>query len=200
VVAWTVVLGSIQAAPDIVDRLDRIAWAQWVTAIGTVLVALIAIGLAMAVYVSLRGLARRAEALERVLARLEPRVEPLLDRAGKIAEDASHVSHALREEVARAGELLADVNERLRAGLDDAEDRLRRFGAVLRVVQREAESLLVEGAAAARGVHVAAERLRGADSRRRRRRHAAELDDFEVDEVEAEPPPVGRRSPAPEED
>lgn len=198
--AWTVVLGSIQAAPDIVDRLDRIAWAQWVTAIGTVLVALIAIGLAMAVYVSLRGLARRAEALERVLARLEPRVEPLLDRAGKIAEDASHVSHALREEVARAGELLADVNERLRAGLDDAEDRLRRFGAVLRVVQREAESLLVEGAAAARGVHVAAERLRGADSRRRRRRHAAELDDFEVDEVEAEPPPVGRRSPAPEED
>ncbi|HEY8470925.1 MAG TPA: hypothetical protein VIL18_14840 [Longimicrobiales bacterium] len=197
--AWNVVLGSIQAAPDIAAGLERIAWAQWVTAIGTVLVALVAVGLAVAVYVSLRALARRAEAMERMLARLEPRVEPLLDRAGKIAEDASHVSHALREEVARARELLEDVNERLRAGVDDAEDRLRRFGAVLRVVQREAENLLLEGAAAARGVHVAAERLRGAGSRRRRRTYVGELD-FEADDVEAEPPPVRRRSPAPEED
>ncbi|HEX7089753.1 MAG TPA: hypothetical protein VF192_06425 [Longimicrobiales bacterium] len=197
--AWTVVLGSIQAAPDVVDRLERIAWAQWVTAIGTVLVALMAIGVAVAVFVSLRALARRAEAMERTLARLEPRVEPLLDRAGKIAEDASHVSHTFREEVARAAELLTDVNERLRAGLDDAEDRLRRFGAVLRVVQREAETLLVEGAAAARGVHVAAERLRGAGPRRRRRGHAGELD-FEVDDVEAGLPPARQRSPAPDED
>lgn len=193
----TVVLGSMQTAPEVLAGLDRVASAQWVTAIGTLVLAVLALGVAVAALLALRSLNRTLHAVERSIARLEPRMEPLLDRAGKIAEDASHVSHTLRQEVARAQEMLADVSERLYEGLDEAEVRLRRFGAVLRVVQREAEDLLLGAAATARGVHVAADRLRGRLGGGRRR--AADAGEREDDEA-FEPPRIQRRTAAPEED
>ena len=198
----TVVLGSMQAAPEVLERLDRLASAEWVTAIGTLVLALLAVGVAVAALLALRSLNhslnRMMSGIERSVARLEPRVEPLLDRAGKIAEDASHVSHSLRKEVARVQEMLADVNERLYEGLDEAEARLRRFGAVLRVVQREAEGLLLDAAATARGVHVAADRLRGRPAAGRRRVDPA--DAFDPEDEDLEPLEPRRRRAAPGED
>jgi len=201
-VVRTVVLGSVQTAPEVLERLDRLASAEWVTAIGTLVVAALFVGVAVAALFVLRSLnqslTRLMQGVERTIARLEPRVEPLLDRAGKIADDASHVSQSLREEVARVQEMLADVNERLYEGLDEAEARLRRFGAVLRVVQREAEDLLLDAAATARGVHVAMDRLRGGPGAGRRR--IARADEFDLEEDELEPPEPRRRTAAPGED
>ncbi len=198
----TVVLGSMQTAPEVLERLDRLASAEWVTAIGTLVVAALLVGVAIGALLALRSLNhslnQMMRGIERTVARLEPRVEPLLDRAGKIAEDASHVSHSLRQEVARVQEMLADVNERLYEGLDEAEARVRRFGAVLRVVQREAEDLLLDAAATARGVHVATDRLRGRAGLGRRR--FARADAFDPEEDDLEPPEPRRRPAAPDED
>lgn len=198
---WTVVTGSAQAAPDVLERLDRLAAAEWVTAIGTLVMAALIVGVAVAALLVLRSLnhtvTQTMRGVERAVARLEPRVEPILDRAGKIAEDASHVSHSLRQEVARVQEMLADVSERLYEGLDEAEARVRRFGAVLRVVQREAEDLLLDAAAAARGVHVAVDRLRGRPGSGRRIARADAFDS-EADGLEAHGP--RRRTAAPGED
>ena len=197
----TVVIGSVQTTAEVLERLDRLASAEWVTAIGTLVVAALLVGVAVAALAVLRSLnhtvTQTMRGLERTIARLEPRVEPLLDRAGKIAEDASHVSHSLRQEVARVQEMLADVSERLYDGLDEAEARVRRFGAVLRVVQREAEELLLDAAATARGVHVAVERLRGQPGLGRRR--FARADGFDPED-EFEPPEPRRQTAAPGED
>ncbi|HUP89665.1 MAG TPA: hypothetical protein VM100_09950 [Longimicrobiales bacterium] len=53
-----------------------------------------------------------------------------------------------------------DVNGRLQSAIASVEGRARRFGAVVDVVQTEAEELLLDAASTARGVHAAAEMLR----------------------------------------
>jgi hypothetical protein len=55
---------------------------------------------------------------------------------------------------------LNEVNDSLRDATRNATALAREFGAVLEVVQTEAEELLLDTAATARGVHTAAERLR----------------------------------------
>jgi hypothetical protein len=53
-----------------------------------------------------------------------------------------------------------DLSNRLRTGVDAVEDRVRRFGAVVDVVQTEAEELMLDAASTARGVHTAASMIR----------------------------------------
>jgi hypothetical protein len=55
---------------------------------------------------------------------------------------------------------LEDITDRLKTGADSVEDRVKRFGVVVDVVQEEAEKLMLDAASAARGVHTASETLR----------------------------------------
>jgi hypothetical protein len=59
-----------------------------------------------------------------------------------------------------------DVNGRLRQATDAAEERLRRLATVLDVVQAEAEDMMLDATATARGVHEAAAALRRPRPRR----------------------------------
>jgi hypothetical protein len=54
-----------------------------------------------------------------------------------------------------------DLNRSLRKASGAAEERVRDFAAVLDVVQEEAEQILLDSAATARGLHATAESLRG---------------------------------------
>lgn len=71
----------------------------------------------------------------------------------KVSDKASHTVSGLTHTV-------EDVTGRLRAVVDGVEDRVKRFGAVVDVVQAEAEELLLDAASTARGVHTTAEMLR----------------------------------------
>ena len=53
-----------------------------------------------------------------------------------------------------------DINKRLQTGAVAVENRIKRFGAVVDVVQEETESLLLDAASTAHGVHTAAQMLR----------------------------------------
>jgi hypothetical protein len=53
-----------------------------------------------------------------------------------------------------------DVNRSMRRAAEATEARVRDFAAVLQVVQEEAEQILLDTAATARGLHATAESLR----------------------------------------
>lgn len=149
----------VQAA-DAAGRLEWIAWAETLTAAGTVILALIGIGLAIMGFSLLRAALRLLRALERTVDRLAPRTEPLIDRAARIADDAAEVSGRIRRSAEELDATVDGLNRQLRAAADAAEDRVRRFGTVLDTVRTEVEEVLLDAAASARGLHAAAESLR----------------------------------------
>lgn len=153
-------LALIQSAADVAGQLERVARAETVTAVGTVVLALLGVAIAIAAFSTLRALSRMLVALERHADRLAPRIEPILERVSGVTQDAAEISQSLRQDVERVHETLEELNQQLRAAAHAAEDRVRRFGAVVRVVQEEIEDLLLDAAAAARGVHTTAEALR----------------------------------------
>lgn len=157
---WTIFAATFQISPDIAPYLERIAWAQIVTAVGIALVTLFAIGLAIAGIVALRSVNRTVTRLERTIERLAPRAEPILDRAARVADDAGEVSRSVRRAVEDLVSTVQDLNGQLRELSESADERVRRIGAVLAVVQREAEELLIDAAATARGLQVTASTLR----------------------------------------
>lgn len=167
----------VQDAADLAGRLEWIAWAQTATAISLVLLALFGIGLAIAGFYMLRAAIRLLRTLEQTVDRLAPLAEPILERAGKVAEDAAGISERVRQNVDEFNDTLEDLNRQLREAVRAAEARVRRFGTVVDTVQAEVEDVLLDAAATARGLHAAAKRLRSPRSVADRDRRAAADDD-----------------------
>jgi hypothetical protein len=71
------------------------------------------------------------------------------------------MAHRASSEYEALHETLHRANEGLRALVEEAEARARRFGAVVELVQTEAEDVLVDAASTARGVQATARVLRG---------------------------------------
>jgi hypothetical protein len=137
---------AIQTDPELLAYVQRIAWAQ----------------MAMAAMMALAFLGVLGAALYaiRLLRTAQSSIQPVLDRANKIAGDAAEASASVRTQVDEVVATVRELNERLREAGQSAEVRVRDFAAVLDAVQGEAESVLLDTAATARGVHVTAERLR----------------------------------------
>lgn len=174
--ALIAILARIQAQADIAGRLEWIAWAQTATAVGTIVITLLVLAVAVAAVAVLRAANRMLRTLEEQAERLAPHAQPLLERAERVAEDAAEISHAIRRNVENVQETVDDLQERLRATLDGAEARVRHLASVLDAVQGEVEELLIEAAATARGLHVAARTLGGSG----RARSMQPLDDSAV--------------------
>lgn len=153
-----VALAAFQADPEVLDYLQRIAWSQ----------------IAMAVMMGLAFLGVLAAALYaiRLIRTTQRSVQPIIDRANRIAGDAADASASAKKQVGEILETVQELNERLRAAGQSAELRVRDFAAVLDAVQGEAESVLLDTAATARGVHVTAERLRQPKPTRRKQQPA----------------------------
>lgn len=146
--------------PEISDQLGRLVLVQTAAAVAVIVVALLVIGVAIATLVALRRAIGIMRSVEKTVERLAPRAEPILDHAARIAEDASHISAGVRREFDDVQETVSRASERLRAAAAEAETRIREFSLVLQVVQEEAEEILLETAAAARGLHTTAAALR----------------------------------------
>lgn len=152
--------------PQVASQLQRIAIAQMVMAGAMLLILLLVIGGALLSYRTLRSAARLLRAFEQVVEEIVPRMDPLIEKATRIADDANDVTDSLRRKVNEATTTVEEINLSLRRASRTAERRVREFGAVLEVVQEEAESLLLDAAATARGVHTTAESLRERRPRR----------------------------------
>lgn len=149
-----------QATSAVADDLRWIAWAETATAVGTVILALMGIALGVAGFYTLRAVVRVLRSLEKMVERLAPKAEPLLEQANRVTEDAAEVSRRVRQNIDEVNDTVEDLNRQLREAIEKAEARVRRFGTVLDTVQEEVEDVLLDAAAAARGVQVAAEALR----------------------------------------
>jgi hypothetical protein len=165
-------------ADAVANQLNRIGDIQMVMAIATSILALFAIAIAGA---ALFAVLKLRKVLERGLDSLPSKTDPMLAAATRVAENAREVSDTVKVRVRDMLANLEDITERLKTGADSVEDRVKRFGVVVDVVQDEAEKLMLDAASAARGVHTASETLR---EKRRPRLTAVDDDDLDEDGFE----------------
>jgi methyl-accepting chemotaxis protein len=166
----------------IATQLDRIGDIQMVMAIATAILALFALAIAAA---ALFAVLKVRKVLERGLDNLPAKTDPMVAAVTRVTENAREVSDTVKVRVRDMLDSLEEISERLKAGADAVEDRVKRFGVVVDVVQTEAEDLLLDAASTARGVHTAAETMR-----EKKRRHLPafdeDLDEDALDEEEHE--------------
>jgi hypothetical protein len=157
-----------QVDPQALDALQRIAVAQMVMAAVMLLIGLIVLGGAIAVFLQARA-ARRA--LQRSLEELKPQVAPLVERARDAAIDVTAIADSARRKADDVLHTVENLRRSVERGGAAVEERLRRFNAVLDVVQAETEELMLDAAATAHGLQETArvlrERSEGTGSRSR---------------------------------
>lgn len=149
---------AVQATEAVLaDRLQAIMWAQVTMAVVMVLCALAILGAALAVWLLVR---KAMKQVEQTRDQLLPHVTPLISRANGIADDVREMTAGFKGDAEAVHDAVRDLLERSRQATDSLEDRVRRFGLVLEVVQEQAEELMLDAASTAHGVHAAARALR----------------------------------------
>jgi len=166
---------AVQTDPAIAEQLHRLVTTQIVIATSLLVMGIAVIGVAIAALFAIR---KQARLVDRSIAQLKPRLDPILISVARLADDATDVSGALKYRINDLLETVDDLNARLREGADAVELRVRQLGTVVDVVQTEAEEILLDAASTARGVHTASQVLRGG--------RAALPPDLEDEELEEE--------------
>jgi methyl-accepting chemotaxis protein len=162
--------------PQALDALQKIATAQFVVAAVMVLIGLLAIGAAILVMLEFRSASKLLHNAADSLDDLKPRLAPLIDRASRVTDDVSGMTDNIRRRVDDALHTLEELRRSVERAGAATEARVQRFTAVLDVVQGEAEELLLDAAATARGLHETARTLQE-PGRKRRAQLPAEQED-----------------------
>jgi hypothetical protein len=95
--------------------------------------------------------------------------------ASSIADDVNYITTSIRVDVQQVNQTVTAVNRRLLAAVDQAEDRVNDFNALLEVAQEEAEAAFISTASALRGISSGASALAGRRGPRRARQSDREL-------------------------
>ena len=127
---------------------------------------------------------RTASKFEEVLDHIERSIDPVTKHASNIANNIDYISTSIRADVQAIRKTLLVANEGIRDVIDSSERRLHELGAVLRVVQEEAENAFVSTASTVRGVRAGAAVFRDNGARLADADEDAELDD-DLEELEA---------------
>ena len=86
----------------------------------------------------------------KLLERTSGDLKPLLHHAAIAADNVDYITTALRADVHRVNETVADANERLQAAVQQMERRVQAFSALLDVAQQESERAFVATASTVR--------------------------------------------------
>lgn len=121
---------------------------------------------------------RTANKFESVLDHIERSIEPVTKHASNIANNIDYISTSIRADVQAIRKTLLTANEGIRDVVDASERRLHELGAVLRLVQEEAEHAFVSTASTVRGVRAGAAAFR--EDGARHEAEAGEDEDFEA--------------------
>lgn len=149
-------------------------WQRWVEVladIATIFIAVALIAVAIALIAAALQSRRVFGKVQVLMQRLHTDLGMIIQHATEVSGTVAYMSTAVRTDVDRIRASIESAQERVTAAADIAEHRIRRFDALLEMVQTEAEELFIETASTLRGVHAGARSLRG------------ELDD-EHDELE----------------
>jgi hypothetical protein len=99
--------------------------------------------------------------LRRMLRRLQADLEPLVKQSTAIADDVRGMTGTIKADVEKVSGTLLGATERVQQAVDLTEQRLNEFGALLAVLQKEAERVFVSSAAVIHGIRAGAAALAG---------------------------------------
>ncbi|HEY2895565.1 MAG TPA: DUF948 domain-containing protein [Gemmatimonadaceae bacterium] len=122
---------------------------------------------------------KTAEKLDAVLDHIERNIEPVSKHATSIADNVDYISTSIRADVQELRRTLLSANTGIRDAIESSERRLHELGAVLRVVQEEAEQAFVSTASTIRGVRAGAERFRENGPRLPQRESLDDVEDLD---------------------
>jgi methyl-accepting chemotaxis protein len=142
-----------------IEALERIATVQVVIAVGMSIVTVLALVAILLMLDELRALRRLIRSADAMVKELRPRLLPLIDRAKHATNDVAGLTDNVRRKVDDVLHTVEDLRRAVKRGGAATEERVRHFAAVLDVVQSEAEDLLLDAAATARGMHETARAL-----------------------------------------
>lgn len=182
--AETTVVRPVQAGPAWYTTLNQIIGAA------SVIVFLVLMVILIPAVVKFRKTAAKFEA---VLDHIEKSIDPVTKHASSIADNIDYITTSVRADVQAIRKTLLVANDGIREVLESSERRLHELGAVLRVVQEEAEHAFVSTASTLAGVRAGAAAFRE-DGARLAEADVADdedaldedaLDDFDDIDVEA---------------
>ncbi|HEU4993567.1 MAG TPA: hypothetical protein VFT29_02070 [Gemmatimonadaceae bacterium] len=139
-------------------------WFESVTDIASGILVLILLALVIGMIPVLFLLRRSLRRARELLDKLHAEVTPLIQHATGAANNVERITASLREDVDRVSETIASANRRLNGAMKAVETRLGEFGALVDVVQEEAEQAFVSTASAVRGVRTGAAALGESDT------------------------------------
>jgi len=143
----TIVTKTIPASPG---------WFDQVTGIASGLMSIALVGLAIAVIPAAWNLRNSHKKISDVMDRVYGDINPIMRHASSIADNLDYITTSIRTDVQQVNATIAAANQRLHEAVNQTEERLNEFNALIAVVQEEAERLFVSSAATARGVRAGA--------------------------------------------
>ncbi|CAN5808211.1 hypothetical protein BH23GEM6_BH23GEM6_20300 [soil metagenome] len=162
----TVRLALAQAAArseTLVVAAQQAGWQRWVAVLAdlaTIIIALALIAISLGLIAAAWQSRKIYGKVHSLLARVHTDVQPIIGHATEVASDVRQMGTSVRAELEQLRGALGSTRSRISEATGAAEHRIRRFNALLDVVQEEAEDLFVETAATLRGVRVGARTLR----------------------------------------
>jgi len=175
----TTVTGSSAATPAGSGPTWYVLFTQITTA-ASVVVFLVLMLILIPALVKFR---KTAEKLDAVLDHIQRNIEPVSRHAAHIADNVDYISTSVRADVQELRRTLLSANAGIRDVIETSERRLHELGAVLRVVQEEAEQAFVSTASTIRGLRAGAQSFRENGPRLRQGEHEDDLEDLEdIDE------------------
>jgi len=171
----TTVTGSSAATPAGSGPTWYVLFTQITTA-ASVVVFLVLMLILIPALVKFR---KTAEKLDAVLDHIQRNIEPVSRHAAHIADNVDYISTSVRADVQELRRTLLSANSGIRDVIESSERRLHELGAVLRVVQEEAEQAFVSTASTIRGLRAGAESFRENGARLRRGEPEEDLEDID---------------------
>jgi uncharacterized protein YoxC len=175
-------LQGLQAAADTTVVKSAMVGPAWYTTLNqiigaaSVVVFLVLMVILIPAVVKFR---KTADKFEAVLEHIEKSIDPVTKHASNIANNIDYITTSIRADVQAVRKTLLVANDGIRNVVDSSERRLHELGAVLRVMQEEAEHAFVSTASTIAGVRAGAAAFREDGAR------LAEADAVDDDEDEA---------------
>jgi uncharacterized protein YoxC len=149
--AETTVVRPVMAGPAWYTTLNQIIGAA------SVIVFLVLMVILIPAVVKFRKTAAKFEA---VLDHIERSIDPVTMHASRIADNIDYITTSVRADVQVLRKTLLVANDGIRDVIESSERRLHEMGAVLRVMQEEAEHAFVSTASTIAGVRAGAAAFR----------------------------------------
>ncbi len=125
-------------------------WPAVLTAVSTMLIALMMLVLGVGGIVFMRDLVKLLNRLESAVGSLEHDARPALESARRAADEANKMFGTLRGEIDAVADTSRELRFKLSRAVDAVEDRLLDLDALVEVAQSELEETVLDVAAALR--------------------------------------------------